>query len=763
MLNITPIANNVIIELDFDADLAQNQYVWRALESGFQDYEIFFFDGTKTIQISNNQTNEDYTPKVSNGQVVWYQYNGSDAEIFFYDGTKTIQLTDNTANDESPQISNGQILWYQFDALPETEDPDDSEPEIYLYNRSQTIRVTDNEVNDRNAQFYGSQIVWESLDAAEKGGDYEILLYNNGQTQRLTDNQTYDSLKIVEGNYILWTSFNQITFQDELFVYDGIKTLQLTANGFDNYSYDIDTDGQNIVWLKNNDVYLYDGNNTQQITNDGVYKSNVQVSGNKIVWLGDDYSNGYDTEVFLYDGSTTTQLTNNDFYKTNLLVDGENIVWQVDDFDYINYTPNNDIYIYRNGAVSLLVGTNQNEKIISLSGNQLVGAIDDPNGYYRSVDQLFIATWTDDTFPILENPDQYGASYTDLIETYGYNLDGFSQHYRQFGIAEDRSLDSFDEFGYLASNTDLIDVYGADGKAATRHYIEHGYSESRPLDTFKADQYIASHEDLIYAFGGYDGYYGSQAPDLEAATRHYVESGYNEGRATDSFDELSYLTANPDLIEVFGSNLEAATKHYIQHGFYELYYRPLTFDASNYLAANTDLIDVLGSDRTVATQHYIASGYDEGRLTDSFDPLQYIASYDDLIVNFNSGGDAPYTYNGINIKAATDHFVDVGYQENRAIDTFDEYRYIASNIDLIYAYGGYYIDAEGTTAQATAQYIQYGITENRPTTSFDPFAYMQANSDVAQAYQNDPNLATLHYIRNGYFEGRSPAPGVDPF
>ncbi|PSF39510.1 hypothetical protein C7H19_01600 [Aphanothece hegewaldii CCALA 016] len=739
MLNITPIANNIIIDVDFNADLNKNQYVWRGLESGFQDSEIFFYDGTKTIQISNNQTDEDYAPKLDNGQIVWYQYNGSDGEIFFYDGTKTIQLTDNTANDDSPEIHNGKILWYQYQSIPDTEL---SQSEIFFYDGTKTIQITDNDTDEYNAQFYGNQIVWEGIDTVDKGGDTEILLYNNGQTLKLTDNQTYDSIKTIEENYIIWTSFNKITFQDKLFLYNGVTTIQLTSNGYDYY---FDTDGKNVVWLDNNEVFLYDGNTTQQITNNGGNKYNVQVSGNKIVWISYDNLSGYDSEVFLYDGSTTTQLTNNNVSESNIFIDSENIVWQVDNFNYSTYTANNDIYIYRNGAVSTLANSPKNEKIISLSGNKLVGAIDNTYGYYRTVDQVFIATWTDDTFPILDNPDQYGASYSDLIDEYGYNLEAFNQHYRQFGIAENRSIDLFDEFEYLASNPKLIEVFGTNGKEATRHYIENGYKEKRPLNTFQADQYIASYEDLIYYYGGYDYYSGYKEPDLEGATFHYVEFGYIGGREADKFDELSYLAANSDLIEEFGFDLKAATKHYIQHGFYESYYRPLTFDATSYLAANTDVIDKLGSDRAVATKHYIEHGYNEDRLrSGNFDSLQYLASYKDV-----------YDEYGVDSQAAINHFVDYGHKEGREKDIFDEYRYLASNPTLIPIYSYYspyysYVNTYG----ATIDYLYNGIPNNLPTTTFDPAAYLQANPDVATAYNGDLTKASYHYVQFGYFENR---------
>ncbi|MEO1373685.1 MAG: hypothetical protein AAFW70_05020 [Cyanobacteria bacterium J06635_10] len=80
----------------------------------------------------------------------------------------------------------------------------------------------------------------------------------------------------------------------------------------------------------------------------------------------------------------------------------------------------------------------------------------------------------------------------------------------------------------------------------------------------EADQYLASNGDLIDAFGSlpYDR-------ALEAATIHYIDYGFTEGRGLDTFNEAQYLNSFPDLIAAFGNDLDAATQHYIQFGFEE--------------------------------------------------------------------------------------------------------------------------------------------------------------------------------------------------
>ena len=114
----------------------------------------------------------------------------------------------------------------------------------------------------------------------------------------------------------------------------------------------------------------------------------------------------------------------------------------------------------------------------------------------------------------------YLASYIDLINAYGTDTAGVTQHYVEHGFKEGRSADNFDEWSYLASNTDLIRAFGSDTTAAAKHYILHGYAESRSFDTFNASNYLSLYSDLQSAFGS----------DTIAASQHYVLHGFNEGR-----------------------------------------------------------------------------------------------------------------------------------------------------------------------------------------------------------------------------------------
>jgi hypothetical protein len=210
-------------------------------------------------------------------------------------------------------------------------------------------------------------------------------------------------------------------------------------------------------------------------------------------------------------------------------------------------------------------------------------------------------TWQMSDNPTTFASDQYLASYGDLIQGFGYNLDAGLYHYENFGFFERRESDRFDEVRYVASYPDLITAFGTDYTAATQHYISQGYEEGRSPTAFDGARYLNSYADLLAGFG----------TDIAAATVHYVEHGFSEGRNPNLFPSDSYLASYPDLLRAFRYNLEAGSQHYLFHGQGEG--RKILFDAQAYLNRYPDLQAAFGNDLTQATYHYIEYGYFEGR------------------------------------------------------------------------------------------------------------------------------------------------------
>ena len=63
--------------------ISGNKVVWSAYV-GFNNWEIFLYDGATTFQVSNNPY-DDKNPKISGNNIVWQGYDGNDWEIYMYE------------------------------------------------------------------------------------------------------------------------------------------------------------------------------------------------------------------------------------------------------------------------------------------------------------------------------------------------------------------------------------------------------------------------------------------------------------------------------------------------------------------------------------------------------------------------------------------------------------------------------------------------------------------------------------------------------
>ncbi len=201
-------------------------------------------------------------------------------------------------------------------------------------------------------------------------------------------------------------------------------------------------------------------------------------------------------------------------------------------------------------------------------------------------------------------------------------------------------------------------------------------------------------------------------------------------------------------------------------------FRPL-----DYIATYDDLIRAFAANEQAGFDHYANSGFFEGRVQDGFDARYYLGSYADLRAAF-----------GTNQDSAAGHFVQNGFDEGRVRDAFDSLDYIASYGDLINAFGanaaagrshfessgfqegrgdgfdglqyiasyGDLIVAFGTNQYAGAtHFIQNGYNEGRTRDSFDAGQYLNNYSDLRTVFGTDQHAATAHFIQYGYSEGRT--------
>ena len=163
-------------------------------------------------------------------------------------------------------------------------------------------------------------------------------------------------------------------------------------------------------------------------------------------------------------------------------------------------------------------------------------------------------------------------------------------------------------------------------------------------------------------------------------------------------------------------------------------------------------------------------------LAGSLESWAYLDSYKDLDIVARANG-LPLTTSiaAADSAWAAAHYTNFGKTEGRAI-LFDAAEYLASNVDLITAFGplatgNSYEQAEKLAAQ---HYFQYGYAEtSRPTSTssvgaFNATTYLTQNADLAKAYNYTVGsvitdaqaaLAEQHFTTFGYLESR-PGTGV---
>ncbi|NEQ48136.1 MAG: tandem-95 repeat protein [Leptolyngbya sp. SIOISBB] len=175
--------------------------------------------------------------------------------------------------------------------------------------------------------------------------------------------------------------------------------------------------------------------------------------------------------------------------------------------------------------------------------------------------------------------------------------------------------------------------------------------------------------------------------------------------------------------------------------------RTLTLaQADDYLASNIDLLQAFGYNLAAAQSHYAQLGFQENRSIDTFDEDLYLATNGDLIIAF-----------GYDLEAATQHYIQNGYAEGRSTQGFNTEQYLASRPDLQAAFG------DDLTA-VTRHYIENTYAENRdPLLGFDGGAYIASYADLANAFGYDPQQGLQHYMAYGYAEGRQVAFEADDY
>jgi hypothetical protein len=314
-------------------------------------------------------------------------------------------------------------------------------------------------------------------------------------------------------------------------------------------------------------------------------------------------------------------------------------------------------------------------------------------------------------------------------------------------------------------------AFGADNDAGASHYITTGIREGRSseftfggqvgaaaVDAYESsfpttahfgnndDAFFSAYIDTYTSTGLFLGQGTTVAPPPQVVDPNNLAYSSTASGFNHFIDLYNFEASYPDLIAAFGLNQQAMQNWYNTREPIE--HRIETFDGLDYVASYPDLVEAYASAGSLqamqddGAKQYISNGLSQGRLT-TFNGLDYIASYPDLIAAYGANNDA-----------GAYHYIEHGHIEGRTT-TFDGLDYIASYSDLIKALG------PNEQAGAT-HFIDDGYKEGR-TTTFDGLAYIANYTDLMRAFGANNDAGAMHYIDNGFSEHRSTSFNVDAY
>ncbi len=261
---------------------------WEAYHSIASQYmDVYFYNATTdTSHALVSNTVPDRSPQIDGDNVVWYGTTIA-YQIFYFDGTSTSQLTDRPYEHSFfPQIEGDTVVWSGYD-------PNLSYKEqIYYTNLSNPTAISQitasSSDNFREPQLSGTGIAY--IGASGMADTDEIYYYDilTDNIIQVTDNDYCDKEVRVDNGYITWHgAIDGSTWQVYLYDTNTGVTIQLSDNDTGGYYPDIE-DGK-VAWAgMDGNIYVYfiETGETIQLTDTTYNEANPEISGNIITWEG---------------------------------------------------------------------------------------------------------------------------------------------------------------------------------------------------------------------------------------------------------------------------------------------------------------------------------------------------------------------------------------------------------------------------------------------------------------------------------------------
>lgn len=254
------------------------QVVWDASDE-LEGRHIYFYNGVQTVRLTSSGGNS--APKISDkGQIAWLHVDVidgqvSDTEIFYFNGKKTKQLTDNALQEDYLRMAkNGNVTWLAYD-------PSGAEDsEVFLYDRKRVTQLTDNAFDDHSVVVSAKGAAWW---LGRSGGVTDIFTFSKGSLWQVTATAYEETFPyylpqypnfahVSKTGYFAWMAADWGQWPWDIFFYDGVNVLRLT----DDDTFDMNpvvSDNGFVAWThhagpynQSGELHLYDKANIRAIT-----------------------------------------------------------------------------------------------------------------------------------------------------------------------------------------------------------------------------------------------------------------------------------------------------------------------------------------------------------------------------------------------------------------------------------------------------------------------------------------------------------------
>lgn len=306
-------------------------------------YQKPFNAGWYVRKITDTTNISELCPVVDNGQLAWLGKGKKVIQV--YDGSEIITIFDITdlpdAGLSAPNISNGGVVWREYNGS--------DVQTIYLWD-GLNARIIDSYVNEGhpyvvepywgyppsihclNPTIDNGRVAYPKWD----GHDYEIYVWQNGNVTQITNNDLDDLEPSINGDLVAFVTWNRnVSQSQDILVWNGELFSPVGLSSTDDQ--DPDTDGERIVFCawntepnKKFDIYVWDKDILMNVSQKDGSDYEPQIDGTLIAWHGQD-APGEDFDIYVFDGKEIVSLAKTDQDEIHAWVSGSDVCWTASD------------------------------------------------------------------------------------------------------------------------------------------------------------------------------------------------------------------------------------------------------------------------------------------------------------------------------------------------------------------------------------------------------------------------------------------------